>query len=125
MKVNAFNLTLKLLIKLEIIMKQTFLRLDTLIEVSWSGQKIKCPRDVSTEIVAFFEEKSFNISNFGNNSGNERNIGFKITYYRSIECNKNVLNILFISVQTCLFSFINFSSFVFWHNFSSFPVDEI
>ena len=58
MKVNACNLTLKLLIKLEIIMKQTFLRLDTLIEVSWSGQKIKCPGDVSIEIVAFFEKTS-------------------------------------------------------------------
>ena len=32
---------------------ETFLRLDTLIEVCSSGQKIKCPRDVWTEIVAF------------------------------------------------------------------------
>ena len=29
-------------------MKQTFLHLDTLIDVSGSGQKIKCPQDVWT-----------------------------------------------------------------------------
>ena len=55
-------------------MKQTFLRLDTLIDVSGSCQKIKCPWDVlSLDRDCCFRTKNLlHISNFYNQS-----FGFK------------------------------------------------